>query len=128
MNIRAASEVDLPQLAALHARCFSDAWNMHEFQNLIATGNVLCLIVGEAEAHGFILIRAAADEAEVLSLAVAPEVRRRGRAHALVLSGAEQAFANGARRLFLEVNVNNTAAGALYRKLGFSEVGRRRGY
>ena len=128
MQIRAASETDLPQLAALHARCFTEAWNAREFHNLLATGNVDCLIVGRHEPQGFILIRIAADEAEILSLGVTPHARRKGLARALVVAAAEHAFAHGAGRLFLEVNVNNTAACALYRQLGFEGAGRRKGY
>jgi ribosomal-protein-alanine N-acetyltransferase len=101
---------------------------VQEIRNLLATGNVHCLTAGRDEPHGFILVRIAADEAEILSLGVAPESRRKGLAHALVLAGAAQAFAEGARRLFLEVNANNAAAGALYWQLGFSEAGRRKGY
>lgn len=128
MEIRAASEIDLPHIAALHARCFSDAWDAREFHDLLATGNVFCLVSGEDEPQGFILIRTAADEAEILSLGVAPEERRKHIARRLVVAAAERALEGGARRLFLEVNVNNSAASALYRKLGFEEIGRRKGY
>jgi ribosomal-protein-alanine N-acetyltransferase len=128
LNIRAASEADLPHVAALHARCFVEAWSGREFHNLLATGNVCLLTAGESEPNAFILIRTAADEAEILSLGVAPEARRAGFGRALVLAGAGQAFTRGARRLFLEVDVNNAAACALYRQLGFEEIGRRTGY
>ena len=128
MEIRAASEADLPHLSSVHARCFTDAWSAREFQRLLATGNAVCLVAGEDEPRGFILIRIAADEAEILSLGVAPEARRKGLARGLVMAAAEHAFAHGAHRLFLEVNVNNTAACALYRQLGFAEAGRRKGY
>jgi ribosomal-protein-alanine N-acetyltransferase len=128
MQICAASEADLPQVAALHASCFSDAWNVRELHNLLATGNVFCLMAAGDEPQGFVLIRTAADEAEILSLGVAPHARRQGVARALVRAGGTEAFARGARRLFLEVNVNNAAACTLYRRLGFDEMGRRKGY
>ena len=67
-------------------------------------------------------------EAELLKIAVIPNWRRRGIGRALVrdiFAGASRA---GARRLFLEVREQNTAARALYADLGFTETGRRKGY
>src|SRR3954451_12679748 len=98
MRVDVTAELDLPQIASLHARCFSDAWSAREFQNLLATGNVFCLVVGQDEPQGFVLIRTAADEAEILSIAVAPQARRQGIARALVRAGGGGAFARGARR------------------------------
>ena len=79
-------------------------------------------------ADGFILVRAAGDEAEVLTLAVAPGARRTGIGSALVEAAASYAFGLGAQALFLEVGVGNAPARALYRQLGFVEAGRRKDY
>jgi ribosomal-protein-alanine N-acetyltransferase len=78
--------------------------------------------------RGFILLRVAADEAEVLTLAVWPEARRAGVGLRLVEAGAVEAAARGAERLFLEVADDNAAALALYARCGFREAGRRRAY
>jgi ribosomal-protein-alanine N-acetyltransferase len=76
----------------------------------------------------FALGRAAADEGEVLALAVAPERRRRGLG-AAALAALEAALrAAGARRLFLEAAADNAAALALYARAGWREAGLRRGY
>lgn len=76
----------------------------------------------------FGLGRAAADEGEVLALAVAPDLRRRGLG-AAALAALEASLADqGARRLFLEAAADNAAALALYRRAGWREAGRRRGY
>ena len=82
----------------------------------------------DGETAGFILCRVAADEAEVLTLAVAPPVRRRGVAGALLDRGMAVALAAGARAVFLEVATDNPGAEALYRGRGFAEVGRRPAY
>ncbi len=79
-------------------------------------------------ADGFILCRVVADEAEILTLAVRSEARRRGLARALVDAANEAARLRGATRLFLEVAEDNTAAIELYRRSGFASVGRRRRY
>ena len=76
----------------------------------------------------FILIRAVLDEAEILTLAVRPEARRKGYARGLVEAAAALARAAGVCQLYLEVAEDNAAALALYRATGFVEVGRRPGY
>lgn len=77
---------------------------------------------------GFILARVAADEAEILTLAVDPAVRRGGIGRALMTRAMGTAGSRGALAMFLEVADANAAARALYAACGFSEVGRRKRY
>lgn len=113
-------------LAALHARCFiaPRPWTAAEFASLLSQPGVFLL----EEAEGFLLGRVVADEAELLTLAVAPEARRRGTGHALLARFEAEAGSRGARTGFLEVAENNAAARALYAAAGWEEAGRRRGY
>ena len=121
---------DLPAAAALHAACFPDEpWDAAQLRQLLAMpGTRAWLAERGAAAAGLLLLRRAADEAEVLTLAVAPGERRRGLGGALLRQGLAAALAEGARRCFLEVAADNTAAQALYARLGFRPVGRRRDY
>ena len=80
------------------------------------------------EPAGFIIAFAAADEAEVLALCVAPAHRRHGLASTLLRRLAKQLVAEGIVRLHLEVRASNLAAQQLYRRNGFVETGRRKGY
>jgi len=75
-----------------------------------------------------ILARVAADEAEILTLAVTPAARRRGLGTALLRAAMHRARDLGATAMFLEVAVTNQPARALYASLGFSEAGSRRHY
>lgn len=110
--------------AELHAEAFEAPWGASAFAVILADeGTILA-----AEPDGFILCRAVADEAEVLTLAVRPTARRSGIGSRLVREGARLAAARGARRLFLEVADDNAAALALYARCGFQPVGRRRRY
>ena len=118
------SEAPPEALAALHAAAFPAPWDAAAFAALSAQPGVLALV----EDDGFILIRVVADEAEILTLAVRPEARRRGLGARLVAAAAARAAALGAERLFLEVAQDNAAARGLYARSGFAEVGRRRGY
>lgn len=112
------------RLAEIHATAFERPWDAATFENLCEQAGVLAL----GERDGFILIRTVADEAEILTLAVRPEARRRGVGAGLVRAGADAARSAGATKLFLEVAEDNPTALALYRSVGFVEDGRRKGY
>ena len=81
-----------------------------------------------APAGGLALARVAADEAEILSLAVVPALRGRGLGRTLLEWAAATAAERGAGTLFLEVSAGNEAARRLYAAAGFAQVGRRVGY
>ncbi len=77
---------------------------------------------------GFCLAQTALDEAELLTLAVLPEARRKGVGKSLLASLETALVQAGATRLFLEVSEDNRAALALYRSAGFHPTGRRKSY
>lgn len=113
-------------LARLHAACFTTPrpWSADEFTALLASPMVfLC-----AESGGFLIGRVVADEAELLTLAVDPALRRQGIGARLVHDFVETAFRRGAARCFLEVAADNDAALSLYLRCGFAEDGRRKAY
>lgn len=111
-------------LADLHATAFDAPWSPTAFADLLAQPGVIL----EVEDQGFILVRVALDEAEILTLAVRPEARRAGIGARLSQAAAARAAMLGADRLHLEVAEDNAAAQALYARLGFVTVGRRRRY
>lgn len=115
---------DAAVLAALHAEVFDTPWSVAAIGELLDQSGVFTL----AYADGFILCRAVADEAEILTLAVRPTARRGGVGRGLVVGAAAFAAGLGAQRLFLEVAEDNVAARALYAAVGFREEGRRRAY
>ena len=115
-------------LADLHDRAFDRPWSAEEFEVLLK-GPGAFAVLGEADApKGFILCRAVAGEAEVLTVAVDPAARRRGWGAALVEMAAGIAWEAGALEMFLEVASDNLAAIKLYETTGFQRVGLRKGY
>lgn len=114
-------------LAALHARCFKTPppWSVEDFAAFLTDPLAFLLVEGDA---AFLLGRAVAGEAELLTLAVAPEARRRGLGRKLLARFQYQANLRGAERAFLEVSAENAPAIALYESAGFARVGQRRGY
>ncbi len=114
------------QLAALHAKCFSQPrpWDAQEFTGLLNSNAVfLC-----RAAYGFALGRVAGPEVELLTIAVDPDYRRQGLAHDLMRDFEQMAKENGARDAFLEVAENNIAAIGLYQRRGFTQTGLRKDY
>jgi [ribosomal protein S18]-alanine N-acetyltransferase len=131
MNLRPVGLEACWDLADLHEKAFDRPWAPTEFETLLNSPGVFAVLgsSGEPEAaRGFILCRAIAGEAEILTIAVDPAARRRGWGAALVEMAAVAATEAKAFDLFLEVAADNAAAIGLYKATGFSQVGLRKGY
>jgi ribosomal-protein-alanine N-acetyltransferase len=115
---------DTTPLAALHAACFDDAWDAASLRTMLAAQGAFVF----HHADGFVLARVAGGEAEILTLAVAPQARGKGLGRALLRAAIAQAERTGAEVMFLEVGSDNRAAMALYAGLGFVNVGSRKAY
>ena len=127
--IEALRQGDVSAVAALHACCFDEPWRPELIGRIArAPGGFGLLWRQRGEAQGFVLCRTNGARGEVLSLGVAPPVRKRGIARALMGAAIETAGRQGLRDLYLEVAEDNAAALRLYRALGFAQVGRRPGY
>jgi [ribosomal protein S18]-alanine N-acetyltransferase len=127
--IRHAEMTDARAVAEIHAASFDRPWGLMEFERLLAEENILT----HAAAHdngteGFVLSRVAADEAEILSIAVHPRRRGEGIAGRLLAVHREALVLNRIRTLFLEVEEGNAPAIALYKRQGFTDVSRRDAY
>lgn len=126
-----------PHLAAAHQRAFHTPWSVSAFKTLIVQPGVAVWCADAAAAQktakcspalsAFVMARFAADEAEILTLAVVPPARRTGIGRRLVKTVCQAATKVGAT-VFLEVDGDNFAAISLYRGVGFVDVGRRTGY
>lgn len=113
-------------LARLHAAAFTmpRPWSAAEFRALLDSPGVF--LAGDGE--GFVLGRALAGEAELLTLAVHPAARRRGQGRRWLNAFEAEARARGAEEALLEVAADNAAALALYHSAGWREAGRRPRY
>lgn len=115
-------------LADLHDRAFPRPWSAEEFEALLKGPGAFAVLGEGDEPKGFILCRAVAGEAEILTVAVDPAARRRGWGAALVEMAAGVAREAGAFEMFLEVAADNLPAIKLYEATGFERVGLRKGY
>lgn len=132
MKLRSVALDDAHALARLHAEAFDHGWSDGEMADMLTQPGVFGLAVEAtlrpAGPCAFVLCRAVAGEAEILTIAVTPRSRRQGLARALMTAAVAASRAHGAEVLFLEVAVDNVAAVNLYEGLGFSRAGLRRGY
>ncbi|HSB59449.1 MAG TPA: GNAT family N-acetyltransferase [Methyloceanibacter sp.] len=118
-------------MAAIHAACFAKGWDAAEIGQFLDVPGCLSLLASTSPAQtpqGFLIVRSAGDEAELLTLAVDPACRRLGIARALLGAAIPALRAAETRRLFLEVDEGNSAARGLYQSLGAVVVGRRPRY
>lgn len=113
-------------MAALHALCFRQPAPWSEATFAAFAADPLCFALLEADS--FLVGRAVAGEAELLTLAVAPQNRRRGLGARLVGRFVYQARLRAATQAFLEVAADNSPAIALYAAAGFNSTGLRKGY
>jgi ribosomal-protein-alanine N-acetyltransferase len=125
----AARANDAAAIARLHAASFGRGWEEDEVHRLLLDSAVVAhrAMVRRTMA-GFIISRMAADEAEILSVAIAPTRRGRGFSRPLLDFHLRSLAGLGARTVFLEVDERNTPACRLYDGAAFQEVGRREGY
>jgi len=124
-----AGTPDAEALATLHATAFGRGWSTEEFERLMIERNVVAdrAVAGRRTA-GFVISRMAADQAEILSVAVASRDRRRGLARKLLDVHLGRLAGYGVGSVFLEVDEGNAAARRLYAGLRFVQVGRRDRY
>jgi ribosomal-protein-alanine N-acetyltransferase len=130
---------DLDRIMAVMETAFDpaygEAWTRRQVGDALVLPNTYYLLAGpdgrapgeDEEAVGFVLSRGAADEEELLLIAVAPRHRGRGIGDLLLERFLAEARARGVARLFLEMREGNPAE-SLYRRHGFETVGRRRAY
>lgn len=122
----------IERLAQLHAEAFAEgpgrAWTAAEIAALAAPPTGLLLVDDPVRPASMLVLRYVADEAEVLTLAVAPAMRNRGLGRALLDEGLAALAERGATHVFLEVGERNAPASQLYRRAGFLQSGRRAGY
>lgn len=132
--IEEAGPADYEAMAEIHERSFRRAWSMEEIAALLADyPRVQGIVLKRAGARqpkpvGFGILRVAGGEAEILTVAVDPDDRRRGYGRLLVEEMARRAYRERADALFLEVDESNRSAVMLYRQLGFETVGERPRY
>lgn len=120
-------------MADLHAHSFVRPWTDGEFHDMLAQPTTFGFVVreltwGKARILGFVLARGVAGEAEILTITVAPDWQGHGLGRKLMDAVLSKAHRDRIESVFLEVDETNRPALALYRRLGFFQVGGRPDY
>jgi ribosomal-protein-alanine N-acetyltransferase len=130
LHIEPGTARDADALARLHALGFYRGWPSSDFVSYLTEAATPAYVACDARRRisGFAMLRVTGDEAELLTIAVDPKWRGKGVGRALLRAAFDDLMMSPVRKIFLEVAADNLAAIHLYRKEGFSEIGRRQGY
>jgi ribosomal-protein-alanine N-acetyltransferase len=120
---------DAGRMSQLHMRCFDDPWSAISFRGLLLDTSILTLGVElNGELAAFAMAQTIAGESDILTVATAPEHRRKGLGATLIGALINRLGERGVSRITLDVAEDNAPARALYRGFGFTEDGRRPAY
>ncbi|MGC8796749.1 ribosomal protein S18-alanine N-acetyltransferase [Thermodesulfovibrio sp.] len=126
--IRKLKEEDLLAVLEIAKQSFSMPWSLKSFrEELLNPQSILKVAEFNGEIAGYIVLRKILDEAELLSIAVKPALRRKGIATELMRNLLDE-IKNSVKSCFLEVRVSNIQAISFYEKMGFKKVGMRKKY
>ena len=129
MIIRLMKTEDVPIVYEMEKTCFADPWgrdSLADFSN--GKGHSVFVAEDDKNIIGYGCTQQVLDECEILRIAVNPNFRKKGVGYSLLSEMVNNAYAHGSRIFYLEVRENNVPAIGLYKKLMFTESGRRKNY
>lgn len=120
---------DISSLVRLEKAIFASPWEEGPYLDGLSRGRIFALGVKfEFEVVAYITVMYLFDEAEIINIAVSEPLRRRGIGEKLLRHALQKCARRNTSRVFLEVRESNKGAKALYHKLGFKVIGRRKDY
>jgi ribosomal-protein-alanine N-acetyltransferase len=131
--LRPMRRTDLEAVLAIERRAFPHPWSRGFFEKELAASQARCTVAtlaadAAAPIAGYTVAWRVVDEVHLLNVAVHPERRGGGIGRCLVVDVLDDGVAHGGRVVYLEVRAGNVAGRRLYRRLGFRDLGIRRGY
>ena len=127
-RIRPMRQGDLPQVIAIEEAAYPFPWTLGIFQDCLRVGYCCWLMELDEAVIGYGVVSVVIDESHILNLCIHPDWQGRGLGRKLIQMLLKISRRHGAETAFLEVRESNLAALALYTRLGFAQVGRRRDY
>ena len=129
IEILPMDQTHVAQIAQLEVLCFSDPWSESSIASELSNPLSCWLVAVEGEkVAGYVGSQTVIGETDMMNVAVHPDYCRQGIANRLILTLVDALKERGSHWLMLEVRQSNAPARALYEKLGFAEVGRRKNY
>ncbi|MCH5268411.1 MAG: ribosomal protein S18-alanine N-acetyltransferase [Lachnospiraceae bacterium] len=129
ISLRRMQESDLPQVLEIEDKCFYVPWHNYGFLSAMESDST-CYLVAESQKKvvGYMGFSYALDEGDLCKIAVHPDMQRQGIGKEMLEQGIMTLKGLGVTHIFLEVRVSNEGAIALYRQIGFQEIGIREHY
>jgi ribosomal-protein-alanine N-acetyltransferase len=128
LGIRPMREEDLATVIAIELQVYEFPWTLGIFRDCLRVGYCCWVITLSERVIGYGVTSVAVEECHLLNVCIHPDWQGQGLGQKLVRRLLNLARQHGAETAFLEVRQSNDSACALYRRLGFVEVGRRRDY
>ena len=128
VQIRPMMEIDLPDVAGIEQRSYAFPWSENIFRDCLRVGYTCRSLDLAGQIIGYGVMSLGAGEAHILNVCVREEFRNLGFGRRLLEQLLERAVASGVAEAFLEVRPSNLSAIRLYQRLGFEQIGIRRGY
>lgn len=127
-QVRAMRREDLAAVAALESASYDFPWSPGIFGDCLKAGHPCWVMCVEDEVVGYGILSVGAGEAHILNVCIGQSYRGLGLGRHLMRRLIDVARWHAAERVFLEVRPSNPVAQALYRSIGFSEIGQRPKY
>lgn len=128
IKLRDMTPADIDVVLHIEQQVHGHPWTRGMFSDSLANGYICKIVEEGSEIAGFVVLMPALDEVHLLDISIASKFQRKGMGEKLLGEMLTLARERKFERMILEVRRSNLAAGALYRKLGFGEIGVRRGY
>jgi ribosomal-protein-alanine N-acetyltransferase len=128
VHVRPMMETDLSEVAAIEQRSYAFPWSENIFRDCLRVGYTCRALDLAGRIIGYGVMSLGAGEAHVLNVCVLDDFRNVGFGRRLLEHLLERATVAGVNEAFLEVRPSNLSAIRLYQRLGFEQIGIRRGY
>ncbi len=126
--LRPMQAEDVPAVMQIEQRVYPFPWTPGNFADALASGYLCQVAELDGKMVGYAVMMPAVDEVQLLNISIAAEQQGKGLGSELLEKMMDAARAGSMQRVLLEVRPSNAAALALYRRHGFTEIGRRRDY
>jgi ribosomal-protein-alanine N-acetyltransferase len=121
-------QTDIDAVAAVEKRAYPFPWTPGIFRDCLRAGHHCWVLEAGSTLLGYGVLSAAAGEAHILNICIAPEYQGRGHGRRLLRRLVDLARWHQCQQVFLEVRPSNPRAIELYRDEGFNEIGLRPNY
>lgn len=127
-QLRPMRQADIEAVSEIEKRAYPFPWTPGIFRDCLRAGHQCWVLEGGVKLLGYGVLSAAAGEAHILNICIAPEYQGRGHGRRLLRRMLDLARWHQALQVFLEVRPSNPRAIQLYREEGFNEIGHRPNY